>query len=338
MPILMIGLRRSGSNLLRVMLNEAPGVVAPHPPHILLRMMPLVPFYGDLARDANFAMLVDDVCRLVESNPVEWEKATLDRADVARRCRSRTLVSIFGAVYDCEAEAVGARDWVCKSLENIHYLPQIEADFPDAKYVYLYRDGRDVAVSMRKAIIGEKHVYHIAQEWARIQRLALAHRATTPAQRFLSVSYEALTHQAEPTLRRLCEFLGVPFSERMLEFHSSSEAKRTAERSSGLWGNVAKPLMANNSGKFLREMPDDDLRIFESVAGDALDALGYERVRVRPGEDLRFTAEELRQFDEENQRLKQAVLGGIDEEERGRRDRQEALLAEIRRRQETAAA
>ena len=70
MPILMIGTQRSGSILLRLMLNQLPEVAAPHPPHILQRLMPMVAGYGDLGGDANFERLVDDVCRLVELNPV----------------------------------------------------------------------------------------------------------------------------------------------------------------------------------------------------------------------------------------------------------------------------
>ena len=67
MNIFMIGTQRSGSNLLRLMLNELPRIAAPHPPHILQRMMPLAQNYGDLGRRENFAQLVDDVCRLSSS-------------------------------------------------------------------------------------------------------------------------------------------------------------------------------------------------------------------------------------------------------------------------------
>ena len=95
MAIFMIGIQRSGSNLLRLMLNELPEIAAPHPPHILQRMMPLVPRYGDLRVDRAFALLVDDVCRLVETNPVPWEGVKLDRKDVAARCRARNLVAIL---------------------------------------------------------------------------------------------------------------------------------------------------------------------------------------------------------------------------------------------------
>src|SRR6266581_1932959 len=186
MPIFMIGIQRSGSNLLRLMLNELPEIAAPHPPHILQRMMPLVPRYGDLRKNKTFSLLVDDVCRLVESNPVPWEGVVLSRKDVAARCRKRNLVAVFGAVYDVMAEAWGAKTWCCKSLANISYLPEIEDYFSDTKYIYLYRDGRDVAVSFRKAVVGEKHFYHIAKEWNETQQLALNFRKTVPKESFLT--------------------------------------------------------------------------------------------------------------------------------------------------------
>ncbi len=335
MPIFMIGTRRSGSNLLRLMLNQLPDIAAPHPPHVMLRMMPLLPRYGDLNQDNNFALLVNDICRLVELNPVPWEGVTLNRGDIMARCRTRTVVAVFGAVYDVYAEVRGARTWLCKSLENVHFLPEIEAYYPRAQYIYLYRDGRDVAVSFRKVIVGQKHFYHIAKEWAETQRLALKQRAITSPDRFIGISYEALTANPARTMQRLCECLGVPYQESMLEFYKSEDAKRTAQ-SSAVWANVTKPIMSHNSRKFLREASEEDIRIFETVAGDVLDALGYERMYVRRGQERKFTQAELRFFDEENKRLQEEVMRRTDAEDLKRRDRQDALLAEIIRRERLA--
>ena len=88
MRTFMIGTQRSGSNLFRVMLNQLPEVASPHPPHILTRLMPLVPTYGDLSDPNTFALLIDDACRLVELNPVEWEGVHLDRAEIPRELRA----------------------------------------------------------------------------------------------------------------------------------------------------------------------------------------------------------------------------------------------------------
>jgi hypothetical protein len=331
MGFLMIGTQRSGSNLLRLMLNQISEIAAPHPPHILQRLMPLLPSYGNLEVTESFQVLVDDVCRLVELNPVLWEGVNLDREEVAHRCREHSLVAIFCTVYDILAETWGAKQWCCKSLANVQYLPQISAYLPDAKYIYLYRDGRDVALSFQKAVVGEKHIFNIAQNWAKAQRLAIQMRDRLNSEQFHSVSYENLTEDPETTLQGLCAFLQVEYSPTMLDFHSSSEASNAAA-SSALWGNVTKPVMKNNTKKFLTSATDEEITIFELVAGDVLDALGYERVKIARGQAIEFTTTAIDKFNEVNQSLKTAVLQQIDPEDLKRRDIQANLLQEIQSR------
>lgn len=336
MSILMIGTQRSGSNLMRLMLNQIPTIVAPHPPHILQRLMPLLPNYGDLSETHQFHQLVDDVCRLVELNPVPWEGVTLDREDIMARCQQNTLVAVFNAIYDVLAETRGKETWCCKSLANVHYVPDIHAYRPHSKYLYLYRDGRDVAVSFKKAVVGQKHFYHIAQDWAKAQRAALKMRNQFDDNQFFSISYEALTANPEESLQRLCAFLNVDYHPSMLDFHSSNEAKSTAS-SSSLWGNVTKPVMKQNTQKFLTQASTEEVKIFELVAGDVLDALGYERTQTVPNAIPGFTAEEIAQFDADNQQRKSQVKETMDKGDRERRDRQASLLAEIQTRGQAVA-
>jgi hypothetical protein len=331
MPIFMIGTQRSGSYLLRLMLNQLPEIAAPHPPHILQRVMPLVSDYGDLSNDENFSQLVDDVCRLVEVSPVPWEGVVLDRKEIVRRCRERTVPAVQGAVYDVCAEAKGALAWCCTSLANIHYSTEIESYFHSPKYIYLYRDGRDVAVSFSKAAAGEKHFYHIARDWAATQELALALREKIEPQRFISVSYENLTACPEPIVRLLCAFLGVTYRESMLDYYRTEEAKQ-ATASSALWKNVTRPVMPNNSSKFLREAATWDIAIFESVAGHVLDALGYARTVVQPGEELTFSGEEILAFDNENRKRQEEYRKFIDPADLIRRDLQSGLLKTVKER------
>jgi len=335
MNIFMLGTQRSGSSLLRLMLNELPRIAAPHPPHILQRLMPLVTNYGDLDKNENFSQLVEDVCRLVELNPVPWEGVTLDPREIQQRSHRRTLMSVYESVYDAMSDAWEARSWCCMSLANIAYLPQIEAHFRSPRYIYLYRDGRDVAVSFRKAAVGEKHFYHIAKEWAGTQQLALGMRERIGPSRFFSISYESLTSEPEMSMRLLCKFLGVRFDNSMLEFYKSDEARRAAE-SSELWGNVIKPIMADNTRKFLRDASREDIRIFESVAGDVLSALGYDCFYVQRGGETTFTAADIRRFDDENLRLKEEALDRTGAADLKRRDRQATLIQEIRERGQMA--
>lgn len=330
-PVFMIGTQRSGSNLLRLMLNQLSDLASPHPPHILDRMYPLLDSYGDLENIENFKQLVDDVCRLVELNPVAWDGVTLDRENVQSRCKNHSLMAAFGAVYDVCAEVQNAKTWCCKSLANIKYVDDIEKYFENPKYIYLYRDGRDVALSFKKAVVGEKHIFNIATNWSKTQEIAINLRESIESDRIFSVSYEQLTSEPELTARAICEFLGMEYTDKMLEFHKTKEAEN-ASKSSELWSNVTKPIDNKNSRKFVKEMSEEDVRIFESVAGHVLDKLGYTREYVKQGEELKLAKADIDKFNRENKRLKDTVLASVDKEDMERRNRQEQLLKEIKQR------
>ncbi len=107
-PIQIIGTQRSGSNMLRLMLNQFEEITAPHPPHILQRFFPLLHIYGNLQLASNFHALVDDVCKLVESNPVPWTGVTFNRNEIMVRCKNNSLIEVFRVIYELKAEAENA--------------------------------------------------------------------------------------------------------------------------------------------------------------------------------------------------------------------------------------
>jgi hypothetical protein len=327
----MIGMQRSGSNLLRLMINQLNEIASPHPPHILQRLYPLLTHYGDLSHEGNFLQLVEDVCRLVELNPVPWDGVKLERNEVVSRCRERSLVALHGAVYDLCANQWNARTWCCKSLANIKYVDELELYFNVPKYIFLYRDGRDVALSFRKAVVGEKHIFHIARGWASVQEIALGLKDRISPARLIAVSYEELTADPVATAKRLCEFLGVSYTDGMLDFHNSEEARRAAS-SSALWDKLTHPVMVNNTGKFLRESSEEEISIFESVAGHVLDRLGYKRMQVQQGSELSFSVDDIIEFTVENERLKRRQLENVDKDDLKRRCLQDDLLVEIQSR------
>lgn len=328
--ILMVGEQRSGSNLLRLILNTSPEIAAPHPPHILQNLMPLLPAYGNLDNDDTMTRLIDDVCRLVENNPVPWDGIShFDRNQVRALCRENSLVAVFDAVMQIYARQQGASAWLCKSMQNIRWAKQLNDYLPQPKFIYLYRDPRDVALSFSKAVIGDKHPYHVTRKWAELQQLCLNAQQFLGPDQFIHVRYEEMTSQPEKVIRRVCKFLGIAFLPEMLEFHRSQEASRTAKQST-LWSNLTKPLMSDNSKKFLRDMPQEHIRIIESIAGNLLDELGYERCLVKPGQELHFTPQQIAEFDKENELAKTAMAGMTDPEDTRRRQHQANILHEIK--------
>jgi len=331
MPYMMIGTQRSGSNLLRLMINQLSHIIAPHPPHILERLTPLLPLYGSLDDDISFNQLIEDVCQLVEKNPVAWEGVCLNRDDVYSRCDERSLVAVCDAVHNILAQQNNAETWLCKSMANVHFLPEIERFYGNKiKFIYLYRDGRDVSLSFRKAMIGDKSFYHLAKTWNEEQRLVLECEQRVEKDNFFKVSYEELTSNTEGVLRRLCVFLDVEFSDHMLDSHNSGEASRTAV--TNLWSNVAKPVFANNSNKFFKECSLHDIDIYESVANESLHALGYKCFLKTNDEKRHFNKDEIMAFEEENEALKKEAAKKSDVLDRELRQPHIDLIASIRQR------
>jgi len=326
--LFLIGEQRSGSNVLRLMLANSHEIAAPHPPHILQRIDPILPIHLILD-DSQFDQMVEMICRLVETNPVTWLNTTLDRNDVKNRCHEKHVIAIYGAVMDIYAESNGAKKWMCKSMQNIRWANHLNNYFKTNKYIYLHRDGRDVALSFTKAVIGEKHVYFIAQQWAELQRVCLNARANLHTDRFFTISYQELTEETESTLRNLCAFLHIEFKPEMLNFYESEEAKNTAVASS-LWENVNKPIMHHNFNKFMKELTEEQIRIFESVAGEELDMLGYDRAYIKKGEEIQFTAEQIVAFKEENDRLKKLQSAKTDPEDARKRSIQDKVLSDLK--------
>ncbi len=327
--IQMIGTQRSGSNLLRVILDEIDGITAPHPPHILQRFLPLLPKYGNLSIPSHFCRLAEDVCSLVRFNPVPWEGVVIDTCQIIQSCKVPTLYELFRVIYETAAIQHQDSFWLCKSMKNVYYATEMECAGLHPYYIYLYRDGRDVALSFQKAVVGEKHIYALARNWMKDQEEALRLQEYIPAERFFSLSYENLVTDPVGMTRKLCRFLGVNYSDRAMEYYKSRESLNTA-MAGKMWSNVTKPIMKNNIFKFLHELSPENTIIFESVAGEMLKKLGYPL--YVPAASLRsFTEEEIVQFMEENERLKQAFNQTVDSEDLEKRRPQAELLEKIKR-------
>lgn len=330
-PIQIIGTQRSGSNMLRLMLNQLNEIAAPHPPHILQRFFPLLHIYGDLQIASNFYSLVDDVCKLVECNPVPWTGVTFNRNEIIERCKNNSLIEVFRVIYDLKAESENAKYWVCKSMINVKYATQLEESGLNMRYVYLYRDGRDVACSFKKAIVGEKHVYHIANQWAANQKACIELEKNIEKSRFLKVSYENLLHHPKKEMKRICSFLNIELKKEVFDFYHSEESRNTAVAGK-MWENVARPILKNNSNKFKTELTPMEIAIFEKQAGGVLQQLGYTLENSDLLNGTPFSESELKEFNNENYRLKEIANQSSDPDGMKLREKQDLLLKEIQKR------
>lgn len=281
-PIFIIGTERSGTNLLRLMLNAHSAIAVPHPPHIMKFFAPLEPLYGNLSDEGNFRRLIGDVCRMVELHTYPWEIKP-DRDKVLSDSHERNLLTIYFQIYDQYRAFTGKRRWACKSTFMIEHVAEILRYYPAARFIFMVRDGRDVAVSAKKSIFNHFHVYYSALRWQREQRLGLSWLAQLPPEQIMLLKYEDLIADPSSVTQQLCSFLGERFEKNMLEYHHSSEARKSGALSIS-WQNTAKPVMADNTEKFRHFLSEDEIRLFEAIAVKEMTELGYQL--TNPVEEL----------------------------------------------------
>lgn len=332
-PILIMSSERSGSNLVRRMLAAHPQVAAPPPPHLWRVLQPLLPYYGALDVEANWRKLCDDALAMtqVPSSHLKW-KHELTLAEVLPHVRRRNSSGLFGALYDAYAAREQKSVWTCKENNLFDHAFRILDVYPETKVIYLVRDGRDVACSIKKVPTHDQHAYFIAREWRDEQIKCISvWQDTLGGGRARMCRYEELISDPEREVRELCAFLELEFDARMLEFHADPESKSDAQKT-GFWKNLDKPVMQDNSAKFLRELSGAEIEVFEAVAADVLEMLGYPLVsRERPAEvrGLRKLV-----FKVQNSRQKRAKRRALYDEP-GRKERDELMRSIHRGRKQT---
>ncbi len=326
--IQIIGTQRSGSNLLRVMLNQLPEIVAPHPPHILQNFLPIIDKYGDLKIDGNFKQLIEDICRFVELNPVPWTGVDLIRADIFSGSKVRSVYEIFKLIYEAYTDSKNGSIWCCKSMTNINYVNELEKSKFDPFYIYLYRDGRDVALSFKKAIVGEKHIYHLAKKWKGDQELSLNFLKNIDDSNKYMLSYEELIKSPEKNLKQICNKLNINFDRKMLAYYDSDESRITAT-SGEMWVNVQKPIIKSNTKKYRNGLSVEEIKLFESVAKDTLKKLGYMPDYYKNGHVHEIKQEQIALYGLENEHLKLEARKRAKRTDLEKRKLQTAFLYEV---------
>jgi hypothetical protein len=327
--IQIIGTQRSGSNLLRLILNQFQEISAPHPPHVLKTFVPLEEYYGDLDNQDNFIALAGDIAKFVNANPVPWNSQHITAEILIEKAKDRTLLALYESLYKIKAIDDQAKVWCCKSMFNEYYFEQIERKGIRPFYIYLYRDGRDVAVSFKNSIVGPKHVYHIAKKWLADQEKALDIEQNVEPDRFCKISYEDLITTPEKTLEKLCHKLHLQYREDLLDYYLSQDSQRTAS-SGEMWKNVAKPIISNNSNKYRQNLTAEEIYLFERIAGPMLEKLGYPLTMKGDLSSTSFTKGQIEEFDKINQEEIKAVISRVPEHDLKLRQAQEEVLENIK--------
>lgn len=270
-PLLVLGVRRSGTTLLRVMLDRNSELAIPDESYF-------IPQLADRHRGAiDVAAFVDDLRRLPTLR--EWG---VEIDTVRPRLEPGMPVGrAIAAVYEAYAAAHGKRRWGDKTPMYMQHLPMLERLFPDALYVHLVRDGRDCALSFLQLPEGivtrtwghPRDAAGFACQW-RTEVVAAHALGRRVGARYLEVRYEELVAEPEGVLRRICTHAALSFEPAMVDYAGRVDVSRQPHQQS-----LTRPPTAGLRD-WRTDMTADDVRAFEAVAADLLAELGYDTTGV----------------------------------------------------------
>jgi hypothetical protein len=193
------------------------------------------------------------------------------------------------AFYGLYAERIGKPRWGEKTPIYVKSIRKISGALPEARFVHVIRDGRDVALSIRDRAVKEHPIERIAERWVR--RIEQARRQSRYVPHYMEVRYEQLILDTEPTLRGICEFYELPWDDAVLDYHRRSaerleEMKRelpadgrrttlSVERRMATHARTTQAPDPSRVSRWREAMDREDRRRFEAIAGELLEELGY---------------------------------------------------------------
>ncbi len=185
-----------------------------------------------------------------------------------------------------------------KTPRYVRSIPELHALWPQARFVHLIRDGRDVALSTiskrqrtdgrEGAFVtwGEHPVATAALKWEWNVRLGREAGQALGAGLYYEMRYEDLVHRPAEECARLCAFLGIAYDDAMLRFHEGHTPRKPGLDAKKAWRPITPGLR-----DWRTQMPAADVECFEATAGSLLDELDYPRGVPRPaGATLQYAA------------------------------------------------
>jgi hypothetical protein len=270
-PFFVVGNDRSGTTMLRLVLDRSAEAAVPPESMFLVDTAP-ARRSGGLRDAAEAARLLERIWEHPrvsgwglprEPPPVP---AGLSHADAYRFA--------VEAPFRAYASLAGKSRWGDKTPAYLHQVDELLAVWPDARLIVLVRDGRDVALSIMGLPFGPNNVWAAARNWAAGIRRGQEAERRHPDQ-VLTLRYEDLASEPKREVERACEFLGLAFDEAMLAIEETDAAK-LAMGQEGWFTSVWAGINTSAVGKWRRQMTPAQQAVFAAVASDELRALGYE--------------------------------------------------------------
>jgi LPS sulfotransferase NodH len=290
-PVFIVGCPRSGTSFLYHLLLSAGGFAEFHTQMNVFDV--LEPIFGDLSVPANKKKMMREWLGSKAFQVSGLDASGLE-AKVMAGCNNGS--DFLRIVMEEVARSQGVDRWIDSTPTNIPHMPRISRDFPEARFIHIIRDGRDVALSL------DQHRWSRPLPWDRKRSLLAAglywegivrkgrRFGAILGPKYMEVRYEELVAQPQQSLKPIGEFLGQD-----LDYARIQQASI---------GSVRKPLTSFQEdlkeghfapvGRWKTKFPEDQLEWCERLVGNYLVELGYPLSHPRSVSERRLTVGMLR--------------------------------------------
>ncbi|MGA2213429.1 MAG: sulfotransferase [Bryobacteraceae bacterium] len=269
-PIFIVGGPRSGTTLLRNMLNR-------HPAIAICRETEF--FHWVYQRRRTFGNLSDlpkrqyVVKQYLATQRVQRMRLDLKALEATLLQEATSYPAMFLSLLRFFAQAHGKRRCGEKTPHNGLITELLYQWYPNAVVIHMLRDPRDAVASMLRMPWAPKSLLSNTYSWLRFNQGAWRSRNHG---KYLQVRYEELVTQPEPQLQRICAFVGEDYSPAMLVPNWDPSAEL-------FWFRRAEePVTTERLGTWRDELTPDQVALIEWVVGREMQTFAYEASGHRP--------------------------------------------------------
>lgn len=290
-PIFVVGCDRSGTTLLRLMLTSHPMVAIPPEGPFVVR---LYATFGllDYFPPSTIDRFLDAFFEIEKC--AEWGLERWRLRDALCTAEPKAYSTVVSTVYEeyLRQKQPTKHIWGDKNPGYVSHIGAVASILPHARFLHIIRDGRDVAVSMRKPPFNVTSVTDAAAYWKHQVSKGILGGGEIGHKRYMEIRYEDLVKDSESSLRRICSFCGIPFDAEMLQFDEKNREQALVPAQRLAWhANTLRPVTGERVSAWKDEMTKADALHFQFLAGSMLRKYQYSVSPIPLFQRLAFTAQ-----------------------------------------------
>jgi hypothetical protein len=260
-PFFIVGCGRSGTTLVRAMLDQHPDLAIP------LESLFMIDYLRSPSRDLNRMRRM----MVREYELGEWGLHP-DPQDLAGCDSARAMIDRLHELY---AARSGANRWGQKTPRFVRWGDLLWSHYPQAQFIHVVRDPRAVTSSLMRSDVHRSNAFYAARRWRRDVRAGHSLKQKRPGQT-LEVHYEELVRQPRQTLERLCSFLEVSFEPELLDYPNRAP-REYGQYYANIHAALQRPPDPARIDAWRRTLSRRQIELVESICGELMEEYGYRR-------------------------------------------------------------